>query len=350
MFEFPGRSYSVRLGKLPPEAKSPKDDLLWGWPATTTRAASEGASGADGCPIQQIWPTSQVLTDMVRTGLWMYEATEAELPTDLSLLSPAADVASLERVAAVVREVAHDRDTGASAVDGCRAVPLTRAALTSGEARDGKNQAKKKRKAGLNAASSGTWAAPPNARAERRLFHELAHAHAVRHWAPDSSAVILSPPQNWPFLLDGGVVVAGRAVDECVAAAAATIPKSSRLGLVSRRGQIGHRLTVLFDAEVAAARASGVSPAALIADVAGALSAELDAITSVPLAPGTNDGVFAIRPPLHSRLYPDCTVAGVVPVAVRPPPPRVRVTWPAATRWRAMRGLEDVELSVEIGL
>ena len=26
--------YCVRLGKLPPEARSPKDDVLWGWPST----------------------------------------------------------------------------------------------------------------------------------------------------------------------------------------------------------------------------------------------------------------------------------------------------------------------------
>ena len=68
---------------------------------------------------------------MVRGGLWLHEAAESELPAELSVLSPAADAASLERAAAAVKAVAGARDAGAGATDGLSVVRVPAAAAAA---------------------------------------------------------------------------------------------------------------------------------------------------------------------------------------------------------------------------
>ena len=75
--------YSVRMGKLPPEARSPKDDLCWGWPIATGSSSGSGSGAAGGgalfaddlMGVGLPWGQTDaaVGSDFVRCGYWVTE-------------------------------------------------------------------------------------------------------------------------------------------------------------------------------------------------------------------------------------------------------------------------------------
>lgn len=156
--------YRVRMGKLPPEAKSPKDDVLWGWVAPSgggggdgdgdgggggaTSVASAAVTTATGgvsqehdIVLRRRWSRSAVSSALVQAGLWMHEAQQCKptagelerhggddhsgdvgcdewvggssLPSELSLLAPGVGCHdALRRTMRLVEQAVAARDSG----------------------------------------------------------------------------------------------------------------------------------------------------------------------------------------------------------------------------------------------
>lgn len=251
-------NYRARMGKLPSEARSPKDDVLWGWPA-----AGSGESSHRDAELRDRWNSSEVCRSLVQGGLWMHDVEdERELPSELSVLSPAASAATLRQTMELVAGVAAARDAGVAWNKGKVAVE---AAERSGYDADERAKWKALRrsrwssqgtndkvKEQMGKLKSNMKSGPAtNAKAERRLVQELAHAACVSAFVGAPSATLyLAPPPYWPFVLNGSVQLAGPALERVVAAAAELVPVSRRRALTARRVQLGHRLVLVSEAEL----------------------------------------------------------------------------------------------------
>ena len=69
--------YEVRLGKLPPEARSPKDDVIWGWRAD-----------ALGPPPSSFAASATGVHCLLRLVAWTFEVASAEPSEFEPLLLP----------------------------------------------------------------------------------------------------------------------------------------------------------------------------------------------------------------------------------------------------------------------
>ena len=131
MAEHPAHSYRVRLATLPKEARSPKDDLMWGWARCSVGAARDAA-------LRERWGRSStsVCVSLVQGGLWMHEpdddGDDKQLPSALSLLSPAAAPSALAQAFEHVEVVAAARDAGAGCVSGRALAGVALLAATDG--------------------------------------------------------------------------------------------------------------------------------------------------------------------------------------------------------------------------
>lgn len=373
-------SYRVRMGKLPRDARSPKDDVIWGWAEPPTGDSESKMRDTELC---SRWLRSEVCESLVRGGLWLHEAHEAELPSEHSLLSPAADEAALERTIRVVRQVAAARDRG----DGWRAGRvMADAPQRSGF--DDKERAKWKalrRQAWstkgkieqgemveLQSSATSLQSGPShNAKADRKLVQELAYASCVSTYTGSASGAVdttsvstslrsaqhmwLAPPPYWPLIWNGHAIqLAGPAVDQAVAAAASLVPLARRRGLTARRVQLGHRMSIVSEAELQELReSSGRDAASVLAEASATLTDALESLKAVAGATVASD--LTAKPSALSvedvAMTPDLAVCG----AVRRKAPTVlysvELLWPAAQVWRAKLGLIDTSgFTVELGV
>ena len=253
-----------------------------------------------------------------------------------------------------------------------------------------------------------------NARADRRLFHELAHAACVRHWTsgtarparhelqhtglnvqPVSSTVVsggnsskkstrkskdkdkgdvtLSPPRHWPFIWAESLSLAGPVLEALVGAVAAAVPRPRRLSVVARRVQLGQRLRLLTAAELQAlhgsAEGEGKDGAALLASAFDSLAEELGSlalvgelrvspcVVSTRCEPGGSLLISIEDGEEHEQEQEqeesDAAVCGAA--RLRAPTLRhwVSVAWPAAAAWRRDLGLStepEGGFVVELGI
>ena len=339
--EAPNMNYRVRMGKLPKSARSPKDDVLWGWSASS-------CSETHDANLRSAWKTSQVAEALILGGFWLHDGVDEDtLPSEISLISPAADEASLHRAIQLVQGVAARRDRGVSSSEGCVAVtpasvasagpPRTEgtcARLSNKEVRRLKFERAAADKAlrvqqqphqplcppvsnvpvreaacvsfvhrtsgfvGRNKSSGGgcwcqhlscvfqtkQWPSlkalelhtasvhsgskkvvehrpsakanvgTPNARGDRRLIQEAAHALCVSCFTPMSAfanaQMFIAPPAHWPLLLNRSLQMAGPLLEQIVAPWADSVPAASRRSLSSRRVQLGHRLVIVTEHEL----------------------------------------------------------------------------------------------------
>ena len=261
--------YCVRLGKLPPEARSPKDDVLWGWPSTFVACAQ----------LQQCWAASIPAREMAFCGYSLHRAStgagapdgkgdeQAHRARSLELLTPDATAEEREGLLQRLRPLLPGQ--GAAEVEVKVVSTLPKADGGGGKGGGNTADSRKRRKAERRAArlaaqrpkaaSADTGpqqpfgaaaeagvtvraapqpaAAPPQhfqGRNERRLLHELCHGMLLRHWTADSpirgagSCVLASAAPCWPYVWDDGIHAVGAAVEEAVAPHLPQLPAKAR--------------------------------------------------------------------------------------------------------------------------
>jgi hypothetical protein len=107
--------YCVRLGKLPATARSPKEDILWGWPASAPGSAT----------LQRQWSTSSWPAELRRCGYDLVLRRETDEPSlsrggddstwALELLTPDTSHQQRDLLLTRLQPLLAQRDGGASA-------------------------------------------------------------------------------------------------------------------------------------------------------------------------------------------------------------------------------------------
>jgi hypothetical protein len=380
--------YQVCLGKLPPEAKSPKDDVIWGW---WTEEKGEGVAASGTRPLPLFWSATRPCPDLLRCGLASGRALSsgAHLAVDaLAVVLPDATAEQRCALQDVVGRVARERDgAAASASRGTLPGTVFRVVAPSSNkklltaAADSTNSSS----SSSSSSSIATINLPiPLDKVTKRFLHRLAHATHVQHWsegtdAPrrgkkrgwqrrltssssSSSAVLLSSPPFWPFVwAETGIFVAGRDVEATVSSAIASsdVTAAARLAWSARRRCLSHRIPILLATEVDALGTAEATLASLRNDLysgggsgakwwiskgcvggpsaAAAASAESSAATSAAGSQTITIGGKAVPDGQHSGPMQEIMVD---------------VEWPALEEWRARHGLprRPSRLGIVVGL
>ena len=123
MTEETAMRYRVRMGKLPKSARSPKDDVLWGWSAANCNEARD-------VYLRGLWKHGEVSEALIRGGFCLHEGVdESAIPAEVALLSPAADHDSMQMAMQLIQRVAFCRDDVSHTDTGC--VPVTSVSLAT---------------------------------------------------------------------------------------------------------------------------------------------------------------------------------------------------------------------------
>ncbi len=271
---------------------------------------------------------------------------DTQLPSELSVLSPAASSAALKQTMELVARVAASRDAGVAwdvgkvvvgaaergGYDACERAKWKALRRTRWSTQKKGEEVKEQMVEFKKEMKSGP---ATNAKADRRLVQELAHATCVcAYFGPPSATLCLAPPPAWPFIWDGSIQLAGPALERAVADAVALVPPSRRRALTARRVQLGHRLSIVSEAELEQLqyRKSGDGEKC---DAAWVLAAASSALRSDGL-----DGLEAQGLQIQEvaagegRAASDLSVCGAVRAAVPTVLHSVAVSWPQAAAWR----------------
>ena len=402
--------YCVRLGKLPPEARSPKDDIIWGWP--TAFAASTR--------LQQCWPSSAPAVELSSCGFNLLQTSADETTSAhshrwsaLELLTPDATDAERQELLSRLRPLLVE-STGGVVTRGTTGVQIVSTvpgsdsvAGKSGTADSRKRRKDERRAARMSqqrpktpAATGNTAAAQEShevsiaitaagerqpkhfqGRNERRLLHELCHALLLRHWTAEyppsvgvsGSCVLASRSPCWPYVWDTGIHAAGPAVEAVAAPLLPQLPTGAHLAWQVRSGWLSSRLCLLTEDEITASRDHG-------GVTAGELLQELQKTVPVDVETATAslEQVAASSPPpeicctslaggceleeLSASQVDGTTVAGdscdgCISGSVRRRSPaaawvvhQVHVVWPSGAAWRQARGLPPLRFVIRVGL
>lgn len=319
------RGYCVRLGKLPPEARSPKDDIIWGWPATSAASSQLVQRWCRSAPAEEFASCGFNLLHEGRDKSPADEPKHASARLALQLLTPDATVAERNDLMARLRPLLPGGCGSASGDD--EATTNMEAQIVStvpnssnsgdGGGAAGTADARKRRKAERRAArlarqrpkldaaaESGalahevpddTGVALPAAdrqpkhfqgRNERRLLHELCHALLLRHWTADyppsiglrGSCVLASQPPCWPYIWDTGIHAAGPLVEGIAAPFIVQLPLGAQLAWQVRSGWLSPRVCLLTEDELAACKENdNLAAGDVLKDLQATVAVELKA-------------------------------------------------------------------------
>lgn len=397
------RGYCVRLGKLPPEARSPKDDIIWGWP--TTFAASGW--------LQQCWPSSAPAVELARCGFDLLQRGNDETFAHdirwsaLELLTPDATDAEREELLSRLQPLLAE-GTGGTSPGGSAGVQIvsTIPGRDNVGGKSGTADARKRRKAERRAArlaqqrpqaaaatadteamkepEGGSVAIAATAerqpkhfqgRNERRLLHELCHALLLRHWTAEYPAsvglrggcVLASRPPCWPYLWDTGIHAAGPAVEAAAGPLLSQVPTGADLAWKVRSGWLSPRLCLLTEEELTASRDhDGITAGKLLQELQKDVPVDVKAVTA------SLEQVTAASPPselccsspaglcIEPAAAPSAAGGlsdGCISGAVRRRSPaaawiihQVPVVWHSGAAWRKARGLPPLRFVIRVGL
>eukprot|EP01052_Picozoa_sp_SAG31_P019060 SAG31_NODE_1375_length_8594_cov_2.810477_10_plen_339_part_00 len=323
--------------------------MLWGWTRDSVGIVKDEE-------LQQRWSRTEVAAPLVTCGLWPYETTDSSLPGACSVLVPQADRQALDHTMELIQRAAQARDSNCLEVriavdppanaqrsfqrDRWKAMKAAKWAKKSWEQ-------EKKLSADEFAAQMQMKSFGPisNAHGQRKIVQILARANCIG--CTRQTPLELAPLPHWPFVWDHGIELAGRVLEEIVEPAAKTVPRARQLGLVARRKQLRHRLTLVSESELrhlqrvqsdewSTGKRSGKDASQLLESAEQALCHALGG----PDAPYATGSCRVDSQGLPSRDEAH-VLCGAVKFACPTRLHYIVLQWPAASRWRCELGLAE---------